>query len=63
MKRSKNNMSAYQSQTNLHIQTQHRKKVEPWVPVNIPPRDKKIDIESMTAPSQSNSNKEIEIQI
>ena len=51
-------MSAYQSQTNLHMQTQHRKKVEPWVPVNIPPREKKLDIESMTAPSrEGNSNK------
>lgn len=29
---------------NYGINTASRKKVEPWVPVNIPVRDKKVDI-------------------
>jgi hypothetical protein len=57
-RRTKMNESAYNSQANLNVQTQPRKKVEPWVPVNIPPREKKLDIESMNVPTnQGNNNK------
>ena len=39
--------------------------MEPWVPITVPTRDKKIDIENLptNAPSPSIGNKEIEIQI
>lgn len=48
----------------MNVSTQPRKKVEPWVPVNIPPREKKIDVESLNVPvSQKTGDKEIEIQI
>ena len=50
--------------SNVSFQVTARKKVEPWVPVNVPTRDKKIDIESINVPTQqANRDKEIEIQI
>jgi len=39
--------------------TVSRKKVEPWVPVNVPVREKKVDIEAMNSPQPNNNNKEI----
>lgn len=53
------------TQIDLHAQSTAgwqgpRKKVEPWVPVSIPPREKKVDVESMNFGSrESASNKEI----
>lgn len=62
-----------QSQTVLHHRstlnkttTASRKKVEPWQPVSVPVRDKKIDVENIslnTAPTQGGGHKEIDIQI
>lgn len=42
-----------------------RRKVEPWVPIAVPARDKKVDIENLptNAPPAQQGNKEIEIQI
>jgi hypothetical protein len=41
-----------------------RRKVEPWAPITVPPREKRVDIENLpsNAPQQT-GNKEIEIQI
>lgn len=42
-----------------------RRKVEPWVPISVPPRERKVDIENLptNTPQESQGNKEIEIQI
>jgi hypothetical protein len=37
------NESAHKSQANLNVQAQPQKKVKPWAPVNIPPREKKLE--------------------
>jgi hypothetical protein len=55
-KRVKNNEVDINTQSNFSFQA--RKKVEPWVPVNIPTRDKKIDMDSFQVPvKDTNCNK------
>jgi hypothetical protein len=55
-KRVKNNEVDINTQSNFSFQA--RKKVEPWVPVNIPARDKKIDMDSFQVPvKDTNCNK------